>query len=99
MSIVSLKRIDITCATPECANAIDDYLDFRKRYWEDLNEKSPLLRSKVTLDNPFTAKAPKTTSVRAFQLIIEGLLKLAGFPDGNSKQIMRTHGFRKWYAN
>lgn len=27
------------------------------------------------------------------------MLKQAGFPVGNSKQIMRTHGFRKWYAN
>jgi integrase len=88
-----------TFTTPECAKAIDDYFDFRKRCGEELNEKSPLLRSKVTLDNPFTAKAPKPTSVRAIQLIIESLLKQAGFPLGNSKQIMRTHSFRKWYAN
>lgn len=63
-----------TFTTPECAKAIDDYLEFRKRCGEELNEKSPLLRSKVTLDNPFTAKAPKPTSVRAIQLIIEGFL-------------------------
>jgi hypothetical protein len=63
-----------------------------------LNEKSPLLRSKVTLDNPFTAKAPKPTSVRAIQLIIEGLLKQAGLGH-NKNQVMRTHGFRKFYAN
>jgi integrase len=89
-----------TFTTPECAKAIDDYLEFRKRCGEELNDKkSPLLRSKVTLDNPFTAKAPKPTTVRAIQLIIEGLLKQAGLPVGNSKQIMRTHGFRKWYAN
>jgi site-specific recombinase XerD len=61
-----------TFTTPECAKAIDDYFDFRKRCGEELNEKSPLLRSKVTLDNPFTAKAPKPTSVRGIQLIIEG---------------------------
>jgi integrase len=92
-----------TFTTPECAKAIDNYLEFRKRCGEDFssggNERSPLLRSKVTLDNPFTAKAPKPTSVRAIQLIIEGLLKQAGLPIGNSKQIMRTHGFRKFYAN
>jgi integrase len=87
-----------TFTTPECAKAIDDYLDFRNRCGEEFNEKSPLLRSKVTLDNPFTAKAPKPTSVRAIQLIIEGLLKQAG-PGHNKNQVMRTHGFRKFYAN
>jgi hypothetical protein len=96
-----------TFTTPECAKAIDDYLEFRRRCGEELSEKScacaPLLRSKVTLDNPFIAKDPKPTSVRAIQLIIEGLLKQAGLflsSGGRSKnQVMRTHGFRKWYAN
>ena len=61
----SKKNRYYTFTTPECAKAIDDYFDFRKRCGEELNEKSPLLRSKVTLDNPFTAKTPKPTSVRA----------------------------------
>lgn len=87
-----------TFCSPECAHAIDNYLQFRKRCGEDLNEKSPLLRSKVTLDNPFTAKIGKPVTVRAVQLIIEGLLKQAGLNSSGGK-VMRTHGFRKFYAN
>ena len=78
-------------------------LDFRKRCGEELNDKSPLLRNKVTVDNPFTAKAPKPVSLRAIELIIEGLLKQAGIAVGAGvgagKQVMRTHGMRKFFIN
>jgi site-specific recombinase XerD len=85
-----------TFCTPECYNAITEYLEFRKRCGEEVKEKSFLIRSKVTIDNPFTAKIGKPVTVRAIQLIIEGLLKQAGL---KQKQVMRTHGFRKFYAN
>lgn len=85
-----------TFCTPECAKAIDEYLEFRKRCGEELKEKSFLIRSKVTIDNPFTAKIGKPVTVRAIQLIIEGLLKQAGL---TRKQVMKTHGMRKFFIN
>jgi site-specific recombinase XerC len=48
--------------TPECANAIDDYLAFRKRSGEDVSkDKSPLIRDLFNMDNYF--KAPRFLSV------------------------------------
>ena len=94
-----------TFCTPSCARAINEYLEFRKRCGEELSDKSPLLRNKVTVDNPFTAKASKPVSLRALELIIEGLLKQtgiavgAGVGVGAGKQVMRTHGMRKFFIN
>ena len=96
-----------TFTTPSCAGAIDAYLEFRKRCGEELSDKSPLLRNKVTVDNPFTAKASKPVSLRALELIIEGLLKQTGIAVGAAvgscagagKQVMRTHGMRKFFIN
>ena len=48
-----------TFCTPECAKAIDDYLAYRKRLGEELKDSSWLIRNKITIDNPFTAKTPK----------------------------------------
>jgi hypothetical protein len=57
-----------------------------------------LIRNKITVDNPFTVKAPKFISDRAIEIVVEDLLKEVGF-DKQRKQVMRTHGFRKFFAN
>ncbi len=90
-----------TFCTPECAKAIDDYIAFRKRLGENVskdNSVAPLIRNKITIDNPFTTQSPKFISDRAIELIVEDLLKQAGLKQ-NQNQVMKTHGFRKWYAN
>jgi integrase len=87
-----------TFCTPECAQAIDDYLGYRKRLGEELKDKSPLIRNKITVDNPFTTRASKFISDRAIEKIVEDLLKEAGL-GRERKQVMRTHGFRKFFAN
>lgn len=48
-----------TFCTPECAAAIDAYLDYRKSFGEELRDKSPLIREQFNIDNPFTVRAPR----------------------------------------
>ena len=84
-----------TFCTPECAKAIDDYLAYRKRLGEELKDSSWLIRNKITIDNPFTAKAPKPLGelVNHFKLCKEAGLFI------DKRQVMRTHGFRKFFIN
>ena len=87
-----------TFCTPECARAIEEYMEYRKRFGEELRDKSPLIRNKISADNIFTARAPKFISNKQIQTIVDGLLKEAGLLN-SKREVMRTHGFRKWYAN
>jgi integrase len=43
-----------TFCTPECYIAIQEYLNFRKRYGEEIKDKSPLFREHFNKDNQFT---------------------------------------------
>jgi site-specific recombinase XerD len=66
-----------TFCTPECAKAIDDYLEFRKRSGEDTSkDKFPLIRDLFNMDNYF--KAPRFLSVWALLHIFDDVLKRAG---------------------
>ena len=85
--------------TPECANAIDDYLAYRKRFFEEIKDSSPLIRDKISIDNPFTSRVAKPIGVRALQLIIMAAEKEAGVLLNNSRHVMRTHGSRKLNIN
>ena len=38
-----------TFCTPECAMAIDSYLEYRKRYGEKINDNSPLIREQFNI--------------------------------------------------
>jgi hypothetical protein len=51
-----------TFCTPECATAIDSYLNYRRRFGEEIKDKSPLIRERFNIDDPFVAKAPKFVS-------------------------------------
>lgn len=48
-----------TFCIPECYNAIHKYLNLRKRYGEELKDKSPLFRKHFNKLDPFTINAPK----------------------------------------
>lgn len=92
-----------TFSTPECAAAIDAYLDYRKSFGEELKDKSPLIREQFNIDNPFTANAPKFLSPRMMFRIIEDVLKRSGVNQvkvGNDRRdVMTSHGFRKFFIN
>jgi site-specific recombinase XerD len=67
-----------TFCTPECATAIDAYLDYRRRFREEINDKSPLIREQFNIDNPFLVNAPKFLSRRSISHLFEDVLKRAG---------------------
>ena len=67
-----------TFCTPECAAAIEAYLDYRRKFGEEIKDKSPLIREQFNIDNPFTAKAPKFLSKRTVSYVFEDLLKRSG---------------------
>ena len=85
--------------TPECAQAIDAYLEYRKKCGENIREHAPLIINKISIDNPFTAATPRFVSERAIELMVENLLK-AGLRDKQSRpQVMRSQGLRKFFIN
>jgi integrase len=85
-----------TFCTPECSQAIDDYLAYRKRLGEQLDDSSPLIRNFISIDNPFTAKIARPIMIRSIQNIIERLVKEAGLLL-KKREIALCHGFRKLY--
>ncbi|MGG6459927.1 MAG: hypothetical protein ACM3JQ_00730, partial [Candidatus Eiseniibacteriota bacterium] len=42
-----------TLCTPECTNAINEYLKFRKRYGEKIDPDSPLIRYEFNTHLPY----------------------------------------------
>jgi integrase len=93
-----------TFTTPECAAAIDAYLDYRRRLGDELKDSAPLIRDKFNVDDPFTAMAPKFLSIRMLSFIFEDVLKRAGVnqaavtkPKWKKRDVMRSHGFRKFF--
>jgi integrase len=91
----------ITFCTPECADAIDAYLDYRRRFGEEIKDKSPLIREQFNIDNPFLANAPKFLSRRSISHLFEDVLKRAGInqvrPGHKKRDIMTSHGLRKHF--
>jgi hypothetical protein len=89
--------------TPECKRAIDDYLDWRKRFGERLNDDTPLFRRDF---NAAGDRAVKTIQVAAITKSIHNLLKSVGLrpnisialeSNNNNKRkrydVMIDHGF------
>ena len=69
------KEEYFTFCTPECASAIDSYLDFRKRNGDRLRPSEPLLREEFDFNDQIRAASPKTLSTfglrgRIFRLLV-----------------------------
>jgi integrase len=93
-----------TYCTPECRNAIDAYLDYRRRFGENINDNSYLIREVFDSNNPFIINAPKEPTEKMVYDSLEQALKrsgvnqrIAGLGKGIRRGIMRSHGFRKFY--
>lgn len=103
--VYATSRADryITYCTPECASAIDSYLDYRRRLHETIRDKSPLIREMFNVENPFVIDSPKQSTPRMIELALEQALKKSGVNQrtaaqakGSRRSIMRSHGFRKF---
>jgi site-specific recombinase XerD len=88
LKIRSLERIDkyqlykitvyegeeeyITFCTPECAQAIDSYLEYRQRHGEHpLEEDSPLIREEFDIHDEIRAARPRQLDAQAFRKMIK----------------------------
>ena len=98
----------ITFCTPECRNAIDNYLNYRERCGEILTPKSPLFREQFDVnDLEQIRKKAKTiventiTKMLGKKLHLAGIIQIEQLKEGEDptkkrKAVMRSHGFRKF---
>jgi integrase len=78
----------------ECYDAIQNYLNSRKRSGEQIHSGSPLIREQFNKDNPFTINAPRFLSEKGIEHLIENILKRSG---ARNKEVHLSHGFRKFF--
>jgi len=96
----SKKDRYFTFCTPECAKAIQEYLEYRKRSGEDpLKDRSPLFRKHFNKQDPFTINVPKPLTDDAVMKAVDGVLKKSGIKSINSSEVMRSHAFRKGFMS
>jgi integrase len=79
----------------EAAQAIHEWLAYRRRSGEELKDKSPLIREQFNTENPFTVNSPRFVSESGIEYILTHALKQAGVR--KPKEIHTTHGFRKFF--
>jgi integrase len=101
------KEEYVTYCTPECARAIDSYLEFRQRHGEHpLNEDSPLVREEFDIYAEIKAAEPKTMDTQAFKKMIRrvgirsGVMQkqiITEYQRGPRRPVKETHGFRKFF--
>lgn len=89
----------LTFCTPECAKAIDQYIEYRQRQGENITPNSPLFRA--TFDPILQANRPKPISSQLIATMIQKVLDASGVRAPNEikkrSELMQTHGFRKYF--
>jgi integrase len=100
------KEEYITFCTPECANAIENYLQYRKRSGEEWNEESPFIRQQFDPKDILQVKDPKSVSTSTIRNVLWNLLNKSGIREINHeytktqrKKIPEIHGFRKFFTS
>ena len=95
-----------TFCTPECRQAIDDYLIYRTRNGENLTPASYLIRQQFNI-NDIIKKSVKPIQVGSLMTIIKTITIRAGLRQTNHigkenkkerKDIALTHSFRKFFT-
>jgi integrase len=105
------KEEYFTFTTPECAKAIDEYLEMRSRYGEKINNNTLLIREQFDIRDPFAISRPvkiisRTLETKLVDLAIRsGLRKKIILEEhqkylGSSfrKDVALCHGFRKFFT-
>ena len=89
--------------SPECASAIDEYLEYRKRYGEKLTPESPLIREDFSTVGFVRQKPRHITSSTITTILIDKLNKV-GIREvdhvkgcRSRKSVKVIHGFRKFF--
>jgi integrase len=96
----------VTFCSPECAAAINDYLEYRKLYGEKIKNESPLIREQFNKINEKQAATPKPVGDKAIASIIyraivdSGIREKKNIVKGQRKflhEVMQSHGLRKFF--
>lgn len=88
--------------TFECAQMLDQYLDYRQRFGEVLKPSSPLIREQFDPNDTFQVKRPRFLGLDTFRRMIDRMLWSSGLrvrtkkKDRHIHDVMRSHGFRKF---
>jgi integrase len=81
--------------TLECANAIREYLDYRKRSGETILNKSPLIREQFNVNDHIRIQYPRFVSEKRMEHLIDNVLRKSG--TRKPKEVHLSHGFRKFF--
>jgi hypothetical protein len=96
----------VTFCSIECAKALDDYMDYRKRCGELIKPSAPLVREQFDKNNTEQAANPKNVKVGAIKNIIyhaindSGLREKKNIIKGQKRvlhEVMQSHGLRKFF--
>ena len=93
--------------TPECAVALDGYLEYRERYGERINNDSPVIREQFDIEDQLAARHPRKMTVTALADVLRyniyraGIFERQAMIEGQKRgqkrnSIPRAHGFRKF---
>jgi integrase len=83
-----------TFCTPECAQAIDSYLQYRQRFGEVIKPSAPLIREQFNtrLRDPFRIANPRRLSEDTIASDVKQVLKRSG----KVANVKQSHGMRKF---
>jgi integrase len=93
-----------TFTTPEAANALDVYLDWRVRVGEKLSLESPLIRKEFDPIDSWQVRNPKFIKIGSILSLIDKFLIQCGMRSRTNKKdrhlhdVMMSHGFRKFFV-
>jgi hypothetical protein len=97
----------ITFCTPECAKAIDAYLDYRERSGEIITEESYIIRQEFDSNDLEQVKrnskplAKSTVRGVMLHLLLEAGVRTQekGADTSHRKEVKELHGFRKFFTS
>jgi integrase len=99
----------ITLCTPECSKAIDNYLDMRSAYGENINSESFLIREQFDIREQFAIRKPRQITHRSLEWKLINLAERSGIRKREHqteskkfssirKDVAIAHGFRKFFT-
>ena len=89
----SKKSRYVTLVTPECMSIIDEYLEYRMKQGEKINDRSPLIRDKYAIYSK-RINAPRSPREPAINAQIRHLIRKADLP---FEEVQPDHAARKFF--
>lgn len=85
-----------TYCTPECANMLNKYLDYRRGCGEIITGTSPLIREQFDPTDRLAVSNPRKILETTLTKILRALVVKAGIKSSLFHQVKLTHGYRKF---